>query len=122
MGTLTVRVTDAQGFFHSMLLPAMNVPGLGRHRFSGGTAALEGIHTVIAKQSYLGVGQFKISLRRDTECPTIDYLDLELARKGNYQTETVFPTRVISGYTIPTGRLWPPDFSGVAPWRRSPLS
>ena len=103
MGTLAVRVTDAQGFLHDMLLPAMNVPGLGRHLISGGTAALKGINTVIAKESYLDVGQFKISLRKDTECPTFDYLDLELAPRGNYKTEAAFSMRVISGHTIPTG-------------------
>ena len=103
MGTLTVRVTDAQGFLHDMLLPAMNMPGLGRHLFSGGMAALKGINAVMAKESYLDVGQFKIALRKDTECPTIDYLDLELAPRGNYQMEAAFPTRVISGHTIPTG-------------------
>ena len=95
MGTLTVHVTDAQGFFLDMLLSAMKKPGLGRHLFSGGTAALKGINTGIAKESYLDVGQFKIYLRKDTECPTIDYLDLELAPRGNYQTEATFPTRVI---------------------------
>ena len=63
MGILIVRVTDAQGFLHDMLLPAMNVPGLGRHLFSGGTAAMKGINTVIDKESYLDVGQFKIPLR-----------------------------------------------------------
>ena len=41
MGTLIVRVTDAQGFLHDMLLPAMNVPGLGRHLFLGRTATLK---------------------------------------------------------------------------------
>ena len=35
----------------------------------------------IAKESYSNVGQFKIPLRKDTECPTIDYLDLDLAPK-----------------------------------------
>ena len=103
MGTLIVRITDAQGFLHGMLLPAMNVPGLGHHLFSGGTAELKGINTVIAKESYLDVGQFKLPLRKDTECPTINYLDLELAPRGNYEKETAFPTRVISGHTIPTG-------------------
>ena len=103
MGTLIVRITDAQGFVHGMLLPAMNVPGLGHHLFSGGTAELKGINTVIAKESYLDVGQFKLPLRKDTECPTINYLDLELAPRGNYEKETAFPTRVISGHTIPTG-------------------
>ena len=84
-GTLTVRITDAQRFLHDMLLPAMNVPGLGCHLFSGGSAALKGTNTVIAKELYLDVGQFKIPLRKDTECPTIDYLDLELAPRGNYK-------------------------------------
>ena len=102
-GILTVRVTDAQNFLHDMLLPAMNVPGLGRHLFSGGMTALKGIYTIIAKESYLDVGQFTIPLRKDTECRTIDYLDLELATKGNCQTEAAFPTRVISEHTIPTG-------------------
>ena len=83
MGTLTVRVTDGQGLLLDMLLPAKNVPGLDRHLLSGGTAALEGINTVITKKSYLDVGQLKIPLRKDTECPSIDYLDLELAPTGN---------------------------------------
>ena len=64
MGTLTVRVTDAQGFRHDMLLAAMNVPGLGRHLFLGGTAALKEINTIIAKESDLDVGQFKIPLHK----------------------------------------------------------
>ena len=84
MSTLTVRVTDAQGFLHDMLLPAMNVPRLGRHLFSGETAALKGVNTVIAKESYFDYGQFKIHLHKDTDCPTINYLDLDLAPKGNY--------------------------------------
>ena len=63
IGTLTVRVADAQGFLHDMLLPAMNVPGIGRHLLSGGTVALNGIHTFIAKKSYMDVGQFKIPAR-----------------------------------------------------------
>ena len=103
MGTLTVCVTDAQGFLHDMLLPAMNVPGLGRHLFLGRTATLKGIYTVIAKESYLDVSQFKVPLRKGKECSTLDYLDRELALRGNYQTEAAFPTRVIQGHTIPTG-------------------
>ena len=103
MDILIVRFTDAQGFFHDMLLPAVNVPGLGRHRFSGGTAALKGVNTIIIKKSYLYDGQFKIPLQKDTDCPTIDYLDLELAPRGNYQTGAAFPTRFIAGYATPTG-------------------
>ena len=54
IGTLTVRVSDAQGFLHGMLLSTMNVPGLGRHPFSKETAAYKGINTFLAKESYLG--------------------------------------------------------------------
>ena len=103
MGTLAIRVTNVQRFLHDMLLPAMNVPGIGRHLLSGGTAALKEINTAIAKESYLDVGQFKIPLRKDTEGPTLDYLDLELAPRGNYKTEVEFLTRAISGHTMPTG-------------------
>ena len=42
-------------------------------------------------------------LRKDAECSTIDYLDLELAPRGNYQMEAAFPTRVISGHIISKG-------------------
>ena len=51
MGTLTVYVTDAQGFLHNMLLSGMNVPGLNGHLFSERTVALEWVSTVIAKES-----------------------------------------------------------------------
>ena len=64
---------------------------------------LKGINTVIAKKLYLDFGQFKIPLRKDTECPTIDYLDLELAPRDSYQTKAAFPTRGIARHTIPTG-------------------
>ena len=102
MATFTVRVTGAQGFLHDMLLPVMNVPRLGCHPFLGGMAALQGANTIIAKEPYLDVGQFKIPLRKDTDYPTINY-NLELATKGNHQTEVAIPTRVISEHTIPTG-------------------
>ena len=85
MGTLTVRVTDAQGFLNGMLLPAMNVPGLDRYLFLGGTAALKGVNTVTSKESHY-VDRLKIYLRQDTDCPTLDYLDLEFASRGNCQT------------------------------------
>ena len=50
MGTLTVRVIDAQGFLHDMLLPAMDVPWLCRNLFLGGTVALKGINMVIVRK------------------------------------------------------------------------
>ena len=52
MSTLTVRVPNAQSFLHDMILSAMNLPGLGRQLFSGEMAALKGVNTVIAKESY----------------------------------------------------------------------
>ena len=64
--------------------------------------ALKGINTVIAKESYLDVGQFRIPLHKDTEYPATDYLDLDLAPRGNYQMEAAFPKRIISGHTITT--------------------
>ena len=54
VGTLTVCATDAQGFLHDMLLPAINVLGLGRHLFSGGMAAFKGVNTTIAQGIILG--------------------------------------------------------------------
>ena len=104
IGTFAVRVTNAQDFLHDMLLPAMNMPVLGGHLFSGGTAALKEINTIIAKESYLDVGQFKITLRKDME-RHIRLPRLELAQRGNYQMKQAFSTRVISGHTIPTGSV-----------------
>ena len=79
----------------------MNVSGLGHHLFSGGTAALKGVNTFIRNRTWTLV-KSKVPLRKDNDCPAIDYLDVELATKGNHQTEAVFPARVILGYTIPT--------------------
>ena len=62
-----------------------------------------GVYIVIDKEPYWDVGQCKIPLRKDAECPTLYYLNLELAPRGNYQMEATFPIRVISGRTIPTG-------------------
>ena len=54
--TLTVNVIESQEFIHDMLLPTMNMPGLRRHRFSGGMGAFKVLNAVIAKDSYLEVG------------------------------------------------------------------
>ena len=103
MGTLSVRVTGVQDFLRDMFLPAVNVPGLSRHLFSGRAANLKGVNTAIVKEPSLDVDRFKMLSRKDTDYPTKYYLDLELAPRGNCQAEAVFPTRVISGHTIPTG-------------------
>ena len=50
IGTLVVCVIEAQGFFQDMMLSAMNMPGLGRHLFSGRTAGLENLNTIISKK------------------------------------------------------------------------
>ena len=42
-------------------------------------------------------------LSKDTDYHTIDYLDFEFTPWCNYQTEAAFPTRFISGHTLPTG-------------------
>ena len=63
---------------------------------------LKRVNTIIAKESHLDIGQFKISLRKDTDFSTTAYLNLEFTPRGNYQTEAAFPTMVISGHAIPT--------------------
>ena len=101
------------------------MPGLGRYLFSEETAALEGVNTVIAKEPYVDVGQFKVLLRKDTECPTVDSLDLELAPRGNYQTKVAFPTkRHLGAHNIdrvncglPTSQEW--GHGGGRPSRNS---
>ena len=92
------------------------MPGLGRHLFLGGTAALKGINTAIAKE-YRTCTRWSVQniSTQDTECPTLDYLDRELAPRGNYQTEAAFPSRVISGHTVPMGLALASDFSGARP-------
>ena len=64
--------------------------------------ALKEVNTIIAKEPYLDVGQIKIPLRKDTDCPITDYLDLELSPRSNNETKVAFPTSVISGHTVPT--------------------
>ena len=118
MGTLTVCVTDAQGLIADMLLPAMNVPRLGRHQFWGGAAALKGVNISITKQSYLDDGRLNKPLRYDTDCPTIIYLDLELAPRDSHQMKAACYRRGLSrGTHYRRSRLWPSAFSGAGPWK-----
>ena len=84
MDTLIICVTDIQEFLHDTLLPALNMPGLGRHLFSVETVALEGMNMAFAKELYLDAVHVKIPLHKDTECLRIYSLDLELAPRGNY--------------------------------------
>lgn len=51
--TLLVLVKDQQGRKRPVQLPAIVVPGMGRHLFPAGTAAKKGVSTVIAQQSHL---------------------------------------------------------------------
>ena len=51
----TVRVTNAPGFLHEILLLTVNMSGFGHHLLSGGTTALKGVKTVITKKTYLDV-------------------------------------------------------------------
>ena len=128
MGTLTVRLTDAQGLIHDMVLPAMNVLGLGRHMILRETAALKWVNTITVKQSYFDVVHFKVPLRIKPYCPTIFYPNLDLTPRCNHQTEATFPTRVILGHSLPTGSalatrwLWPLAGSGEGQQVRLPPS
>ena len=45
------EVEHQQGIKHPVQLPVSIVPGLGRHLFFGGAAAIIGVHVVIAARS-----------------------------------------------------------------------
>ena len=51
-GVLVVQVLDHLRSKHSVQLPATIVPGLVRHLFSRGVAAMNGINMINAKSSY----------------------------------------------------------------------
>ena len=76
----------------------MIVPGLGRHLFSGGTAAAKGVNVVIAKRSYLDLRDFKVPRRKDDYCCTLDHFDLTTAAQSQ-ASETAFPTVFRRQYT-----------------------
>ena len=59
-GVLVVRVLDRIGSKHSVQLPITMVPGLGKHLFSGGSAATSGANMIIATNSYLDMGAFTV--------------------------------------------------------------
>ena len=93
-GVLVVQVLDHIGCKHSVQLPVTIVPGLGRHLFSGRSAAARGVTMIIAMQSYLDMGAFAIPLRKDSHCPSLYQLDLTTGATSR-TPETAFPT--ISG-------------------------
>ena len=86
---------DHIGSKHSVQLPVTVVPGLGRHLFSGGSAATREVPTLIATNSYLDMGDFTVPLRKDSHCSSLHHLDLTTAATSG-TPETAFPT--ISGY------------------------
>ena len=75
-GVLVVQVLDHIGSKHFVQLPVTIVPGLGRHPFSGGSAATRGCNMIIANNSYLDMDAFTVPLRKDSHCSTLDHLDL----------------------------------------------
>ena len=94
VGQLVVQVLDHIGSKYSVQLPVTVVPGLGRHLFSGGSAAASGVTMIIATQSYLDMGAFAIPLRNDSHCSSLHHLDLT-TKATSRKPETAFPT--ISG-------------------------
>ena len=74
-----------------MQLLVTTMPELGWHPFSGGTAAAKGVDMVIAKHSYLDLGDFTVPLRKDNHCATLNHLDLTTA-SASQATKTAFPT------------------------------
>ena len=93
-GVLFVQVLDHIGSKHSVRLPVTVVPGLGRHLFSGGSAAARGVTMIIATKSYLDMGAFAIPLRKDSNCSSLYHLDLTTCATSRTH-ETAFPN--ISG-------------------------
>ena len=93
-GVLFVQVSDHIGSKHSVQLPVTVVPGLGRHLFSGGSAAAKGVAVIIATKSYLLMGAFAIPVRKDNHCSSLHHLDL-ITGATSRTPETAFPT--ISG-------------------------
>ena len=90
-GVLVVQMLNHIGSKHSVQLPITIVPGLGRHLFSGGSAAARGVTMIIATQSYLDTGAFAIPLRKNSHCPSL--YDLDLTTGATSRTpETAFPT------------------------------
>ena len=93
---LIVHVEDQQGIEHPVQLPVTMVPGLGRHLFSGGTAATKGVSMVIAARYYLDMETFKVDARTEKKVVvhTSTGWDLAIAL-SSVATESAFPT--ISG-------------------------
>ena len=89
------------GSQHSVQLPVTIVPGLGRHLFSEGPAAIKGVNMIIAKNSYLDVGVFTVPLRKDSHCSTLDHLD-PTTDAISRTSETAFPTISGSNFKLET--------------------
>ena len=91
---LVVQVLDHIGSKHSVQLPLTVVPGLGRHLFSGGSAARRGVTMIIAANLYLDMGASTVPLHKDCHCSSLHHLNLTTGATSR-SPETAFPT--ISG-------------------------
>ena len=73
-------VRDQQGNEHSVRLPAIIVPGLGKHLFSPVYALrTRGVGTTFAVNSYVDLGHFRIPLRPD-DTSMLHYIDMTITR------------------------------------------
>lgn len=61
-GTLHVVVKDYQGSKRFVHLPAVIVPGLGRHLLSVGTSLKKSVSTAILEQIHVDLERFKVPL------------------------------------------------------------
>ena len=100
-GVKVVQVLDHIGSKHSVQLPVTIVPGLGRHLFSGGSAATIEVNMIIASNSCLDMGAFTVPLRKDNHCSTLDHLDLTTGATRR-TPETSFPTISDSSFKAET--------------------
>ena len=90
-GVLVVQALDHIGCKHSVQLPVTAVPGLGRHQFSGKSAATRGVTMIIATNSYLEMGAFTVPLRKDSHRSSLHHIDLTTGATS-LTPETAFST------------------------------
>ena len=73
-------VTDQQENQHSARLPAIIVPGLGKHLLTPVYALrTKGVGTTFAANSFVDLGEFRIPLRPDNSS-MLHYMDMKIIR------------------------------------------
>ena len=105
-GVLLSIVTDQQGMQHSVRLPAIILPGLGKHLFSPVYALrTRGVGTTFARSSFVDLGKFRVPLRPDNNS-MLHYIDLKIIRDEKpvgARTGSALVAEVVSGERMGVG-------------------